>query len=364
MALTHISAPDRARSDAALSADNASLDRFALMKLVRQAAPALGLKPPVLATLEVLLSFLPPKRTHHTVFASNQTLVERRNGICERSLRRHIAALEAVGFLRRNDSPNGKRFSRSNPNTGMAMRFGFDLTLLFQRGAEMVALAEQEAQRVAEQRYLRLRLRSALARLAGVIAPCGVIERAQKLLRRRCNIHELETALTALATLAAPEPEQLAELSQQKMSSTDGQNVRHHQRSNLEIKDKAKAETPEPAEKPDEAIDVSLLLEACPEASEFALQPIRSEHEALQHAQTLAPMLGISASSYEQAKRLIGVRKAALSVWILLSMQSKVRNFAAYFHAVTLGAKQASFDPWAVLKQRQKALTNYCPRTI
>ena len=37
----------------------------------------------------------------------------------------------------RNDSPNRKRFARSNPREGTALRFGFDLTPLFDRLAEI-----------------------------------------------------------------------------------------------------------------------------------------------------------------------------------------------------------------------------------
>ena len=131
MAFQHSSAPVRAWTEELLSADNTKPDRFTLIDTLRRAASSLDLSPSVIATVDALLSCLPPKREHDIVFASNATLVMRRNGISDRSLRRHLADLVTAGLLVRIDSPNGKRYSKRDPQMGTVIRFGLDLSPLF-----------------------------------------------------------------------------------------------------------------------------------------------------------------------------------------------------------------------------------------
>ena len=136
MADVQSSAPISAWDNPVLSADNVP-DRKILGEVLRDAAPLLGLGAPVAATLDALLSFLPPKRRHHTVFASNATLSARRHGVTDRTLRRHITALIDAGLLIRRDSPNRKRYMRIDTSAQVALRFGLDLSPLFQRFPEL-----------------------------------------------------------------------------------------------------------------------------------------------------------------------------------------------------------------------------------
>jgi hypothetical protein len=70
MAFQHSSAPVRAWTEELLSADNTKPDRFTLIDTLRRAASSLDLSPSVIATVDALLSCLPPKREHDIVFAS------------------------------------------------------------------------------------------------------------------------------------------------------------------------------------------------------------------------------------------------------------------------------------------------------
>ena len=127
MAFIQATAPTGLRTSELLSADNSIPERHIVIETLRNAAPRLGLSASVIATLDAMLSCLAPKRNHHTVFASNATLTFRRNGISERTIRRHAATLQELGLLVRRDSPNRKRYTKHSRNEGKALRFGFDL---------------------------------------------------------------------------------------------------------------------------------------------------------------------------------------------------------------------------------------------
>lgn len=333
MAFIHASAPHGRRVGGLLSADNppALPDRFAVMDILRRAAPLIGLKPPVIATLDTLLSCLPPKRNHHIVFASNQTLAFRRDGVSDRTLRRHFALLEEAGLLARHDSPNGKRFSKHDPETAMALRFGLDLAPLFARLPDLTAAAEAARQAEEHLRYLRLKLRAAVAGLP-------MAEDTLRLMRRKLTAQEVQALLDALPKTAQPveNPVDTAP----PVSGTNGQNVRHHHNSEKELDEKA-------AE-----ISVPVLLTTCPEAAEFAMNEVRSIPDVIRHATTLAPMMGIDLTSYRAAETRQGALPAALAVWLILSLGDKVQRMGPYFRSLTTGRHADSFDPWRVILRR------------
>jgi replication initiation protein RepC len=338
-----------------LSTDNALPERHIVVELLRSAAPLLGLKPAVLATLEAMLSCLAPKRTHHTVFASNATLAFRRNGLSDRTIRRHAALLQEHGLLLRHDSPNKKRYSRHSSADGATLRFGFDLTPLFDRLhhiAQLAAQAEQQRERLA---YLRCKLRSAAQDALLRNAEDAVALDRLKALRRKLTIEDCETLLTALEPVPAEGTEDLGQ--QPALSASDGQFVRHYQRSNKEITERKNAEN---AAKPERSADpqdlsVSDLVQACPEAAQFAQTPVITTHDVVTHARVLAPMLGIDAASYHAAQDRIGPLGAAVTVWALVQRHDTIRRVGAYFRAITSGAKSDGFDPFSLVR---RMLTN------
>lgn len=82
-------------------------------------------------------------------------------------MRRHLARLVEAGLLMRRDSPNGKRYVRKHGEERVA--FGFDLSPLYRRSAEIARAAEAVCE--AEDRVRRLRevvslMRRGLAALA------------------------------------------------------------------------------------------------------------------------------------------------------------------------------------------------------
>ncbi len=343
MAFSQIAAVSAPRYDALLSADKMAKDRLSVITILRQAAPLLGLKAPLIATLDALLSCLPASRNHNTVFASNATLSFRRDGLCERTLRRHFAVLQDMGLLSRHDSPNGKRFSRYNPRTEMALRFGFDLSPLFARLPELAALAHDAQQEREARHYLKLQILGVLNHLEDQ----AQIQQIKTQLRRKLTLTDLQALLR--------EMEAISDISAKEMSCTDGQNVRHHHKTEKDNIDLKKPDHEEPTECSDSEV-LELVLTHCTEAQEFALRPIRTMPEMIRHAQSLAPMLGIASSSYRQAEQEKGAKATAITLWLMMQKQQKISHLARYFQSLLLGRHAQSFDPIAMLHRLQSKI--------
>ena len=355
MAFTQATAPTGLRTDELLSADNSIPERHIVVETLRNAAPRLGLSASVLSTLDAMLSCLAPKRNHHTVFASNATLTFRRNGISDRTIRRHAATLQEVGLLLRRDSPNRKRFTKHNRNEGKALRFGFDLSPLFSRLHEIASLAAEVLREREQIDYLRAKIRAAantsIAANPNDYTALNII----RTLRRKLSLRDCEQILSELpiAEVEAEAPDDQNTDLTTTMAGNDGQNVRHHHRSNKEYIDKEeialKKETTNA--NADAPITIQELLSACPEAAEFSLRKIETVHDVVAHARTLAPMIGIPSQCYEAAHERLGALRAAATVWAIMQFHDKINAVGAYFRSITTGAKSDGFSPEKLIRR-------------
>ena len=355
MAFTQATAPTGLRTSEILSADNSIPERHIVVATLRNAAPRLGLSASVISTLDAMLSCLAPKRNHHTVFASNSTLMFRRNGISDRTIRRHAATLQEIGLLIRRDSPNRKRFTKHNSHDGKALRFGFDLSPLFARLHEIAAMAAEALREREQINYLRAKIRAA--------ANASLIDNPNddtalnifRILRRKLSLRDCEQILSDL-----PITEVEAEATDDQspnltttMTASDGQIVRHHHRSNKEHIDKESRSlrkvTSSPVE--DAPITIPELLSACPEAAQFSLKRVETSHDVIAHARTLAPMMGITSQSYEAAHKRLGALRAAATVWAIMQFHDKIKAVGAYFHSITTGSKSAEFSPEKLIRR-------------
>ncbi|QBJ26458.1 plasmid replication protein RepC [Haematobacter massiliensis] len=369
MAFQHASAPARARTEEVLSADNTKPDRFTLIDTLRRAASALAISPSVIATVDALLSCLPPKRDHDIVFASNATLIMRRNGISDRSLRRHLADLVSAGLLVRIDSPNGKRYSKRDPQFGSVIRFGLDLAPLFTAFKRLQALAQEKAIEAQRVDYLRTKLRLAIRAMTCDQAECSLVAEAERALRRKLTSDDLENWLKLLSNPSNANgiPRSETTSGDNMMSASNGQNVRHHQKSEKELYDKAKPRTTRHAPPSGEHITLDDLAEACPQASGFLLEKLRSPWDVIAHAKRLAPMIGIDGSCYDAAEARHGPFGTALTIWGMLESLDRVRRPGAYFRSITSGKRSTTFDPWVLidrLLKRSHRGNQSCPRTM
>lgn len=359
MAFTQATAPTGLRTREILSADNSIPERHIVVATLRNAAPRLGLSASVISTLDAMLSCLAPKRNHHTVFASNSTLTFRRNGISDRTIRRHAATLQEIGLLVRRDSPNRKRFTKHNSHAGKALRFGFDLSPLFDRLHEIASLAAEVMQEREQIDYLRAKIRAA-ANASLINNPSDETAlNIFRVLRRKLSLEDCEKILASMpisiveAESSDDETSNLATT----LSASDGQNVRHHHKSNKEHTDKEttsqKKQTS--AEDLDTPITIAELLMACPEAAQFSLRKIETVHDVVAHARTLAPMIGITTQNYEAAHERLGGLRAAATIWAIMQFHDKIKAVGAYFRSITTGAKSDGFSPERLIRRLASA---------
>ena len=351
MRFQHIPAPLGSRTSEVVPAITSQPDRFSLIEVVRKASTTLGLKAPIIATLDALLSCLPPKRNHNFVFASNATIAFKRNGISDRTIRRHITQLANAGLLVRSDSPNRKRFSKSDLSTGNVLRFGFDLSPIFKNYDQICAMAEDCAKQASHISFLRTKVRCAIARTMELDGSSIDAENALRALRRKLTAEELYSILDDLVSVEENEGMDCgAEMSiEVEMSATDGQNVRHHHNSKKELIDSDVAEKTEGPHLQHHQISIGSLVGACQEAASYLQRPAESLSDVIGHARTLAPMMGIDSSTYRAAEDRLGELRTAVTIWGLLQMQGKIRQLGAYFRAITTGKRSAAFDPWAMI---------------
>jgi len=351
MRFQHITAPLGSWSAEDLPTTHSQPDRFSLIEVVRKASTALGLKAPIIATLDALLSCLPPKRSHNFVFASNATIAFKRNGISDRTIRRHVAQLAEAGLLIRSDSPNRKRFSKSDMSTGSVLRFGFDLSPLFKSYDQICGMAEDCAKQASHISYLQTKVRCAIARTIELDGLSIDAENALRALRRKLSAEELCSILDDLVSVEENQGMDCsAEMSiDTEMSATDGQNVRHHHISKKELIDSDVAEKTEYPHLQHHQISIGSLVGACKEAASYLQHPAESLSDVIGHARTLAPMMGIDSTTYRAAEDRLGELRTAVTVWGLLQMQGRIRQLGAYFRAITTGKRSAAFDPWAMI---------------
>ena len=355
MAFTQATAPTGLRTSRGLSADNSIPERHIVVATIRTAAPRLGLSSSVISTLEAMLSCLAPKRNHHTVFASNVTLSFRRNGISDRTIRRHAATLQEIGLLVRHDSPNRKRFSRHSGDGGKALRFGFDLSPVFDRLHEIAAMAADVMREKEQIGYLRTKIR-AVANASLLDNPDDDIALdILRTLRRKLTLQDCEHILAELEVSdvnAEACGDQRPEITI-SLADSDGQIVRHHHKSTKEHIDKEKGAPKKETSfaTSDAPITIEELLSACPEATVLSLKKIETAQDVIAHARTLAPMMGITIKNYDAAHHRLGAIRAAATVWAIMQFHEKIKAVGAYFRSITTGSRSAEFSPEKLIRR-------------
>lgn len=316
-------------------------DVWALFRAVRDARHVLGLRPGHIQTLQALLSFLKPGQGL-TVFASNATVCHRIGGIDDRTLRRHIARFEALGFLQRHDSSNRKRY-RLRASDGASISYGLCLAPLMDRADELLALAQQEENDRRDRIFLRKQILTLLAGLEEHDAENSFVVTTRKLLRRRLDLSDYRRllaqakAITTEMSTAVDMPETTY------LPANDGQSARHQSKSEKEDLDSRKPI--------DTEIEAHTILSVCDQAASFATKKLRNWSDIEVHARTLAPMMGIDHATYTKAQTSIGPRKTSAAVFIILQLGNRIRNLAAYFQSLTLGTRKEHFDPKALIRR-------------
>ena len=346
MAFTKLSLKSAGPGKGIASGSAPEIDIWSIFRALRDTRSLYGLRPGHIQTLQAMLSFL--KSGHgDTVFASNTEICRRIGGVDERTLRRHIDRFVELGFMTRHDSPNRKRY-RVRSSDGQSISYGLSLTPLFARADELLAAAQEVENTRRDRIFLRKQILARLAHLEEADPENHLPDEVRRVLRRKLSIAEhkallcqLEVASQHLST-AVDTPNAI------KLPANDGQNVRHYSKSGKEQKDSDNiSEHAEPC--------LQTLRNVCDQATSYATSSLRTWSEVEHHARTLAPMMGIHTATFEKAARKVGSRKASSAIFIILQLGSRIRDFGAYFHSVTLGRREISFDPAVLLERLSRA---------
>lgn len=334
-----------------------------------------------LTVLEALLSFHPGvtlggNEGAPVVHPSNASICERLKGMACSTMRRHLSRLVETGFIIRRDSPNGKRYARRYD--GEKVVFGFELTPLVSRQAEICAAAEtaraaaEHLTRLRETVSLMRRDLSGLATYGAALRPgygpwdqfADLAALTARALRRKLEATDLEALRGSLAKALDRARNVLEPVSETEVSSTNGaRNEQHCQNSKTDRHDlepcleqaKAAGDSPEdePADAvPDEAlldrdlpnIPLGLVLTVCAEIQTYTEDRIRHWHQLLRAADLVRPMMGISPSAWDEAKTAMGPEQAAVVLAAMLERFTEIRAPGGYLRSLSAKADAGAFS--------------------
>lgn len=355
--------------------------RWNMLDLLTEAREALHLSVDDILVVRALLTFLPKGDFHSgseskVVFPSNLTLAARCGGMEERTLRRHMARLEKLGFIKRKLSPSKKRFACRDHNGRIIAAYGMDLAPLISALPDIEHSVYTVREEAAAALFLQTRIRDCLYRLTSEVTDQPRLlshedERLlRNLLRRKPVLSALRTTLDHLESLLDHiEATEICAEPTHHLSVTDGQSVRHIQSSKKEyeesecnlpsstthsastIKTKT-SQTLTRAGSKDEAdknvCDESLTFHRCQDALKeglsFATFAIETWADLVRLSSQLAPMIGIPRDVLDNAMRIMGAVKASLTILAIIEMRDRVKKPGAYLRALCDRAGRQEFS--------------------
>ncbi len=364
-------------------------DKWALIEALTEARFHYGLNDRAIAVLEALLSFVPGREVDGAepvmVFPSNRALSARLCGMSAPTLRRHLAVLAEQGFLIRRDSPNGKRYRVKAGPGETAEIYGFDLAPLALKADEILDRAEKARALYRQERALRSQITLEQRDIGRILAtaleerrPGPWEELASRFasftlrIRKQDARADLEARLEGLVALRAEvESAYLSTLSEQEMSTSDGEFERHNQNSNtdtsfelsgneLEEREKSGLDNAKPDRRPEETeaperksmpVRLERILKACPTLSDYAPDgQVRGLADFFGVTRLVRSMLGISPDAWAKAEAVLGREQAASVVAMMLERAEEIRSPGGYLRSLTAKAEKGQFSILPMLK--------------
>ena len=308
--------------------------RREVLYALRKARPRIGLSTGALAVLDVLLSFLPcrdartgaetPVRTDMmlVIYASNSTICDRANGMCDRSLRRHIDHLVRAGLVARRDSVTRKRFPLRRQGR-VVDAYGIDLRPLF-LGADRIfdeaRTADAEKEETRSLRAEALTLRSCLLEICDTLSAedRSFVENAKTILRRvslglRGTRHILDRLRSLLGQtrqpcpLEADTPASAAPVTSPNIPYDQSSRTEHESGANGQIvrqEESQKTDTKYRRDKP--GVQIETLWDRCPTLATFAPTPPRSDSELTDALYFLGRLIGLAEKTVMCALKTLG----------------------------------------------------------
>ena len=366
-----------------------SVNKWQVFRDLCEAKSAFVLQDRALAVLNALLTFHPDTELSDerglVVFPSNVQLSLRAHGIAGTTLRRNLGMLVDAGLILRRDSPNGKRYAHRTRSGEIEDAFGFDLSPLLLRSAEIALMAQQ----VAEENLRLKRAREALtlcrrdvrklisaameegadgdwarieAHYVGLIGRLG----------RSPGRSTVEAVLEELSMLRDEVVNILEfQLNSTKSDGNDDHNGYHIQNSNTESiheleprSEKEQGETvrPEPQaqREPLKAFPLAMVLRACPQIIDYGPGgAIAHWRELMSAAVVVRSMLGVSPSAYQEACEIMGPENAATAMACLLERGGHINSPGGYLRDLTRKSARGEFSlgPMLMALLRQQGET-------
>ncbi|WP_214473455.1 plasmid replication protein RepC [Mesorhizobium sp. dw_380] len=358
------------------------VEKWQIYRNLCEGKSIVGIGDRALAVLNALLSFYPDSGLSEEngliVFPSNAQLSLRAHGMPEPTVRRHLAALVDCGLIIRRDSPNGKRYARKGRGGEIEEAFGFSLAPLLARACEFEAAAERVR---ADNRALRLmRERITLHRRdiqklveaaveGDVPGDWGGLWRrfraVVEAIPRRACIAELEPIVADLAALHE-EVDNLLEIHMESINSSgnDSQSERQQSDSNTDSifefepaleKSGAAAEPLTRNAEPPKTYPLGLVLKACPEIADYAVEGIGNWRDLMITAAQVRGYLGVSPSAYEDACHVMGQEIAAVVIACILQRAQHINSAGGYLRVLTDKARAGEFSVGPMLMAALRA---------
>lgn len=376
----------------------------AVLAALKAAAPRLGLAPRLVHAVDWLFRFTQPQdweRGGHPIVWPSAALQREALGLSETQVKAINRALIEAGVITMKDSPNGKRYGQRGRDGRIIEAYGFDLSPLAARYAELVRVAEEARAERAEMG--RLRRRATIARKgitqiletaaeygleggdwAGLAREARTLAKALKTVERpeemAVGVESLERRqrqarerLETLLSMAAAGSDQAVEAGD---SDPKGPENRPHQytykptsdlksdtviaqesrkpRAGLPVPDQAPAEQPQkrsPA-KPARAGETVLRLRTdelvglAPRLREYLTGPVPTWPEVVDAAAGLRGELGVSQPLWGEACLVMGREEAAIALAIVSAKpEGHFRSSpGGYFHGMVAKAKAGELN--------------------
>ena len=373
----------------------ARVEKWKVFRDVCEARERFGLQDRALAVLDALLTFYPEPQLDQdhglVVFPSNAQLSVRAHGITESTLRRQLGALVDAGLIQRRDSPNGKRYAHRSRDGVIEQAYGFDLSPLLTRAAELALLAQEVAaervrfRRAKEalticRRDVRKLITAAIEEGASgnwldvemmYVGILGRLPRYPDRTQVEATLDEMELLRNEVINLLE------MQLNTDYMHGNAIQNERHIQNSNTEsiyeLEPSSGKEQGEslPEEPPAKRIGVEqkranaeqiksfplgMVLRACPQIADYGPGGgISNWRELMTAAVVVRSMLGVSPSAYEEACNAMGPENAAAAMACILERSNYINSAGGYLRDLTKRSERGEFSIGPMLMSLLKA---------
>ena len=359
-----------------------TVDKWQVYRDLCEGKAIVGIGDRSLAVLAGLLSFYQDDELSQEngliVFPSNRQLSLRSHGMANATLRRHLAALLDCGIILRRDSPNGKRYARKGRGGEVEDAFGFSLAPLLARAEEFQVAAERIRAVNRALKLMRERItlqRRDIDKLIEAAIEGGVPGNWEGLrsrfrgivdkLPRQATVSDLEPFVSGLESIRDEVDIALKNfVNAQNMSANESQNEPQQSNSNTEAifefepaPEKARA-TVEPETRPQEpprGYPLGLVLKACPEIVDYAVDGVRNWRDLMATAAQVRGYLGVSPSAYEDACHVLGPETAATVIACILQRARHINSAGGYLRALTDKARAGQFSVGPMLMAALKA---------